>query len=323
MPDLGITLVELLAYVGDYLSYYQDAVATEAYLDTARQRISVRRHARLVDYMLHEGCNARAWVCVTTNTDWIGEQALKPREVCFITSARDVAANDSTILSIDDLRNVPASAYEPFEAMTDQPIELYAFQSEIYFYTWGERECCLPRGTTSATLTDAWDTPPLDRPAAADVPPRKLHLTIGDGLIFEEVLGPETGQAADADPTHRHAVRLTKVTPGIDPLNGQPIIEIEWSLEDALAFPLCLSAISDADHGCEYHDNISVACGNVILVDHGFTIEPHEELGTVPTATTEAECDCEGHPSDVRHIAGKFGPRLANPAHLSAGLAHR
>jgi hypothetical protein len=31
VPDIGITLVELLAYVGDYLSYYQDAVATEAY----------------------------------------------------------------------------------------------------------------------------------------------------------------------------------------------------------------------------------------------------------------------------------------------------
>src|SRR6266851_3120821 len=63
-PDFGFTLVELLAYAGDYLSYYQDAVATEAYLGTARQRISVRRHARLVDYQLSEGCNARAWVCV-------------------------------------------------------------------------------------------------------------------------------------------------------------------------------------------------------------------------------------------------------------------
>src|SRR5262249_38061847 len=30
--DLGVTLAELLAYVGDYLSYRQDAVATEAYL---------------------------------------------------------------------------------------------------------------------------------------------------------------------------------------------------------------------------------------------------------------------------------------------------
>src|SRR5207248_8256832 len=69
VPDIGIALVEVLAYVGDYLSYYQDAVATEAYLDTARQRISVRRHARLVDYLMHEGCNARAWVVIDTDTD--------------------------------------------------------------------------------------------------------------------------------------------------------------------------------------------------------------------------------------------------------------
>jgi hypothetical protein len=67
--DIGVTLVELLAYVGDSLSYYQDAVATEAYLGTARRRISVRRHLRLVDYRLHEGCNARAWVCVQTPQD--------------------------------------------------------------------------------------------------------------------------------------------------------------------------------------------------------------------------------------------------------------
>ena len=30
IPDVGIALVELFAYTGDYLSYYQDAVATEA-----------------------------------------------------------------------------------------------------------------------------------------------------------------------------------------------------------------------------------------------------------------------------------------------------
>ena len=60
--DLGIALVELLAYVADELSYRQDAVANEAYLGTARQRVSVRRHARLVDYFMHEGCNARAFV---------------------------------------------------------------------------------------------------------------------------------------------------------------------------------------------------------------------------------------------------------------------
>src|SRR5258708_33151257 len=50
--DLGIALVELLAYAGDHLSYFQDAVANEAFLDTVRRRISARRHARLVDYRM-------------------------------------------------------------------------------------------------------------------------------------------------------------------------------------------------------------------------------------------------------------------------------
>ncbi len=60
--DLGIAVVEVLAYAADYLSYQQDAVATEAYLETARRRVSLRRHARLLDYRISEGTNARAEV---------------------------------------------------------------------------------------------------------------------------------------------------------------------------------------------------------------------------------------------------------------------
>jgi hypothetical protein len=66
--DLGVVLVELLAYVGDQLSYRQDAFATEAYLGTARHRVSVRRHARLMDYAMHDGCNARTWVQVLVDS---------------------------------------------------------------------------------------------------------------------------------------------------------------------------------------------------------------------------------------------------------------
>ncbi len=62
--DLGVSLVEALSYVADHLSYQQDAVSTEAYIGTARSRISLRRHARLVDYRIGEGCNARTWVYV-------------------------------------------------------------------------------------------------------------------------------------------------------------------------------------------------------------------------------------------------------------------
>src|SRR5947209_9927702 len=75
--DLGIALVEVLAYVADYLSYYQDAVATEAYLGTARRRPSIKRHTRLPDYVLHERCNARAWVQVQVSESIILPQATK------------------------------------------------------------------------------------------------------------------------------------------------------------------------------------------------------------------------------------------------------
>ena len=67
--DMQVALVELAAYVGDYLSYQQDAVATEAYLGTAKRRASVRRHARLVDYQMHDGSNARVWAQVRVNAD--------------------------------------------------------------------------------------------------------------------------------------------------------------------------------------------------------------------------------------------------------------
>jgi hypothetical protein len=320
VPDLGIALVELLAYTGDYLSYFQDAVGTEAYLDTARQRISVRRHARFVDYQLHEGCNARALVCIETDSDLTGERALDLKEVAFITGVSDAQSGGKTVLNWDDLRGVPAQTYEVFEPLplggTEQ-LQFYAPHSEIYFYTWGEKECCLERGSTSATLVDGWregETPAPDQPelklaAKQSAREQKLQLKPGDVLIFEEVLGPVTGNPADADPVRRQAVRLTKVTPGEDPLYKQRIVEIEWAADDALSFPFCISAIGEAPE-CKYLENISVARGNVILVDHGRTVGP-EKLGDVPTLGTKAICECADHPGDIQIIPGRFQPKLA------------
>src|SRR2546430_5268005 len=152
-PDLPVTLVELLAYVGDQLSYFQDAVATEAYLDTARRRISVRRHVRLIDYRMHEGCNARAWVYVETDND---EPLGVLKDIYFLSSTR---AQLSPIINPDDLRKVPFSDYEVFEPITvepNQPLQFHGAHNRIPFYTWHERECCLARGVTTATLLDEW-----------------------------------------------------------------------------------------------------------------------------------------------------------------------
>ena len=69
VADLGVTLVELFAYLGDYLAYAQDSVSAEAYLGTARRRISVARHARLLDYRMHQGAAARTWLAVSAEPD--------------------------------------------------------------------------------------------------------------------------------------------------------------------------------------------------------------------------------------------------------------
>ncbi len=327
VPDIGIALVEVLAYVGDHLSYYQDAVATEAYLDTARQRISVRRHARLVDYTMHEGCNARAWVSVETDSDI----SLDLGEVYFITGFNEALQTVGKVISEDDLRQISSSLYEIFEPMIRQEIQLYRDHSRILFYTWGNKECCLPRGTTGATLKgelvkdrqrseppckrdeepkeDIHQTSDSDSPDTTDTgnqPPR-LHLELGDVLIFEEVIGPATGHPGDADPKHRHAVRLTKIEAGVDPLNGQPVVEIGWADEDALPFPLCLSSLGPPPE-CEILEKVSIAWGNVILVDHGQTRD--EDLGSVPVGKSVECCKGEGVLADTIVIPGYYRPPL-------------
>jgi hypothetical protein len=317
VPDLGITLVELLAYVGDYLSYYQDAVATEAYLDTARQRISVRRHTRLVDYVLHEGCNARTWVCVGTDSI----VTLDPTDIYFITKLEQL----SPVVKDEDLRTLPSSGYEIFEPMAVAKIKLYPGQHEIHLYTWGDKECCLARGARSATLIGRWieEPPPAEPPVcepgkqgstsdkaiSTETPASpELHLKLGDVLILEEVIGPETGNPADADPKRRHAVRLTDIQPGYDPLHPEiSITEIIWAEEDALPFPLCLSAMGPPPK-CEVMENVSVARGNLILVDHGRRIT--EDLPPVQVKDTIETCDCTGHVADTVIVPERYRPVL-------------
>ena len=48
--DFGVMLMEALSALADELSYLQDRVAAEATIGTATQRLSLVRHARLVDY---------------------------------------------------------------------------------------------------------------------------------------------------------------------------------------------------------------------------------------------------------------------------------
>src|SRR5215470_15722953 len=50
--DLGAMLVDLFAYMGDVVLYYQDRIANESFLQTAAERRSVLNSLRLIGYEL-------------------------------------------------------------------------------------------------------------------------------------------------------------------------------------------------------------------------------------------------------------------------------
>lgn len=58
--DLGMVLLELMAYAGDQLAWLQERVALEGRLRTATRLESVQRLLRLIDCPLHPGLSARA-----------------------------------------------------------------------------------------------------------------------------------------------------------------------------------------------------------------------------------------------------------------------
>ena len=308
IADEGIALVEALAYTADYLSYYQDAVATEAYLTTARQRISVRRHVRLLDYAMHEGCNSRAWIQIQTPED-VSALWTDAASVLFISGFED-SPDTTFLLSVKELNDAPYGSWKAFQPVAAEPSPMYKAHNRILFYTWGNHQCYLPAGATSSTLEDPWQAIG-DQKGAEKPRQRSLSLQAGDYLLLEEALGPVSGVAADADPTHRWVVRLTEVRASFDPLNELPILEVTWDKLDALPFSLCLSTQGPAP-SCKHIKHVSVARGNMILVDQGIPVT-HELLGTVPISESMQSCEAEHQPSEVTITGGTFTPVLANP----------
>jgi hypothetical protein len=155
------------------------------------------------------------------------------------------------------LRGEAPEVFETLHAIT-----VTQSRSRILFHTWGDENCCLPAGATRATL--------IRSPG--------LVLNVGDVVVFEEVLSPTTGLEEDADPGHRCAVRLTRVDDTLEDTLAEPdvsLIEVRWDVADALPFPLCLSSTSELDDRIA---NVSIARGNVVLVDHGARVAG-EDLG--------------------------------------------
>ncbi len=249
MADMGHVLVEILAYAADHLSYYQDAVATEAYLGTARRRRSIKRHARLLDYIMHEGCNARVWVQVQV----CAPLTILKRTQLF-TRVDRLAQTTVIQKNSPEYLDALAQAVKVFETMHDG--HLIPEHNEIPFYAEDGRVTLVPQGSTSAALRYAWS----DATQA---------LRVGQILVFEQVKDAATGNTLSADPDQRHAIRIASIAR--DAAKG--LVKITWADEDALPFDLPVATYVAG----KFCPAMSVARGNIILADHGQTIQ-HEAL---------------------------------------------
>ena len=252
--DPAVMLLELFAYLGDRLAYWQDAVAAEAYLGTARRRTSVRRHARLLDYRMHEGCSARALLAVTT--------------AATATLARSAPVCDMPAL--DGARPAEADEAGAVIMETCADLVLRPARNAIALHCWGDPDHVLPAGTTSAWLAVPAGTGPGDLALAPD-----------DLLVLADCPAGRSDGAQLGDPAARFAVRLDR-PPCVhtDALAGVQVLEVHWYAEDALPGPLRVSEpAADGQPAVR-----AVALANVVLADHGATVTAEPLDPPVPPA---------------------------------------
>ena len=257
--DQVAAMVDLFAYIGDHLNYELDWAGTETYLDTALERVSVQRHARLRDYSLHEGNNARAWIAIE-----VSGQATVPRGTRIVAGSPDQhrLALSGRWEGMDSRRSAI------FETIHEQALDPGV--NRISIYTWGAEECVLCEGATSATLVDP-------------------GVPLEGFLLFEQVLDPqrEDGRMLTSyRDGQRCVVRITSVQQEVDVVTNTQLVRVNWSEEDALPFSLCLSSRVDD----VVITDVTVARGNILLADHGLSIEQTMTDPSVPNQhATEVE----------------------------------
>ncbi|MDQ1713139.1 MAG: hypothetical protein QOE45_2589 [Frankiaceae bacterium] len=253
VADPTITALELFAHAGDLLHYRLDRVATEAYLESARLRTSVKRHARLVDFAMTEAVSATTFVLLQT------DPLAAP-----VTVAKGAVATDE---------DGSATAFTTEDARLVRPA-----LGEVAIYDWSEDACCLPAGSTECALV---------RPRPADAL-GSAWLQPGDLLAFEVVdpldavhhvawarraAGTDWPAGTPAVPAFREplpsrtaqVVRVTRVDDIADPLApGLPLSRVRWAPADLLqrSYPVGIDGGAGADE-------VTVARANIVRSHHG------------------------------------------------------
>lgn len=262
--DLDQVLIGLFAAAGDELSDFQDRVMAEAYFGSARKRVSIARHARLMDYHIHQGQQSTTWLWIeiaegeapfTLATEliaWAGGPDAEGGAVPFATREAALPPARRTLLSP----------------------EFNAF----HLHDWSGAHPALARGATQADIVAA----PTPTAPGGLITADDLAAAIMDGrltrLLIEERLNPLTGRVPGRSTAKRQILRLIPAASVIpDPVVGREVVRVTWQAADALRHDYSFTTLCPGGPV----ENISAFRGNLVEMHQGMPVIAHfHEPGT-------------------------------------------
>ena len=242
--DAGNMLLEIMSAVGDELAYYQDRVAREAYLETATQRRSLRRHARLVDYTIHDGRGASTWLDIT----------VKAGQTADVPAGADVWALADNGMRVD---------YEVgsglAEVAANKKYVVNAKRNTFEPHIWDEDNTCLSVGTTDLYIKGHHEDDLSLDDLSTDKKPGKWVLL-------------KTFPKDASIPERAFMVRLIKVNDNKkqlkDPVFKKNITHLVWEKAQALPYEMDMTVL-------EVHGNqVPVTAGKTEMKRFVIGVEP-------------------------------------------------
>ena len=157
------------------------------------------------------------------------------------------------------------------------PAQLDPRNNEIRIHTWGNEECCLARRHARGVSVHRTAGDVRCCRSAGAAQGRLPAARGGDGSAdraWRRTPIRRTGRSCGSTRIRsRPTTRCTRTRWWTGELQRRergdpalPLLRVRWRRDDALAFPLCLSA---RPAGRELIRNVSVARGNLVLADHG------------------------------------------------------
>lgn len=260
--DLDEVLLDLFSAAADELSDYQDRAMNEAYLSTARKRVSLARHARLVDYHIHQGNQASTWVAleIALSPPATPNQRLWVRDGYKFWAGEGKADDPSSVVFVTRDEEGAGQGVHPLV-------------NSLGLYTWSDSAPSLEAGSTTADLKIIGG--PEDQPTAERI--RDLIQTGAiKQLLIQEYLNPSTGTPNGRDPNKRQLLRLIPGASGagaaravLDPLTNRWLVRVSWREEDRLRRAYCFTVECP-----QKVEDVSLFHGNLVRAFHGRPTDP-------------------------------------------------